>query len=441
MSSFLRVWKFGAGEQRGRVAGCGAVGRLVLLAVLLGSGACAGGAAPAQRNPAENAPRAASMAALLREMPPLPEPVPATPLRGATQGTIRFDSSSPGDFDVLLADPQRNPASGLGTLFLPERAAAWNQVPAVVLLHGSGGIAPGREPEYAHQLASMGIAALVVDYYGARGTGPEYPYMQRVLAVTEFDVVADAYGALRALSKHPSIDADRIVVAGFSYGGMAARIAMDERVRQRLAPGSPGFAAFVDVYGPCFQNFGTKAVNGAPLLTLRGTEDASNDLAACARREDELRQLGVDVEAHVFPGAGHAWEVDIPRERKSAPYVRDCEVVYDASGRASVDGKPYGHLPLSASRLERTASRARGQQVLQSCARHDGYIVGRDDATRAKADVAFYGFLNRVLYPAPIPEPEPAPDESAESAPDSASDDSASDAGAAVPPPAQGAEG
>ena len=390
----------------------------MLVGLALAASGCGGAAkAPSSPAPPETRP-AASMGAMLRDMPPLPAPVPATKLRGGTQGSIRFDSSTPGDFDVLLADPGRNPSSGMGTLFLPDRAAAWNQVPAVVLLHGSGGIAPGREPEYAHQLAAQGIAALVVDYYGARGTGPEYPYMQRVLGVTEFDVVADAYGALRALSRHPSIDSERIVLVGFSYGGMAVRIAMDERVRRRLAPGLPGFAAFVDLYGPCFQVFGTREVNGAPLLTLRGTEDASNDLAACERREDELRQLGADVEAHVFEGAGHAWEVDRPREKTANPYVRGCEVVYNETGQASVNGTPYTPVPLSASRLERIASRARGQEVLQSCARYDGYLVGRDDKTRARADRAFYAFLNRVLYPAPVPEPSPspAPEEGAESA-------------------------
>ena len=135
------------------------------------------------------------------------------------------------------------------------------------------------------------------------------------------------------------------------------------------------------------------------------------------KRKIELPLSNSTVEAHVFEGAGHAWEVDRPREKTANPYVRGCEVVYNATGQASVNGTPYTPVPLSASRLERTASRARGQEVLQSCARYDGYLVGRDDKTRAKADRAFYAFLNRVLYPAPVPEPSPspAPEEGAES--------------------------
>ena len=70
--------------------------------------------------------------------------------------------------------------------------------------------------------------------------------MLRVLSVTEFDAVADAYGARALLATHPRVDADRIGVIGFSYGGMAARFAMDERIREVLAPGERGFAAFID---------------------------------------------------------------------------------------------------------------------------------------------------------------------------------------------------
>ena len=131
--------------------------------------------------------------------------------------------------------------------------------------------------------------------------------------MTEFDAATDAYAALALLSTHPAIDSSRIGMMGFSYGGMAVRIAMDERVREAMVPDRPGFAAFVDTYGPCFQDWGTRRVNGAPLLTLRGTEDRSNDLAACADREAELRALGVDVDARVYEGAGHAWESDTPR--------------------------------------------------------------------------------------------------------------------------------
>ncbi|MBW2269212.1 MAG: dienelactone hydrolase family protein [Deltaproteobacteria bacterium] len=334
--------------------------------------------------------------AALPEFPVLPTPT----LRLADErgGEIYFATRTPTDLDVILADAADGIATtGMGTLFMPEEAAAESPVPAMVVLHGSGGITPGREMEYGKLLSDSGIAAFVVDYYSPRGITDETPYMLRVISVTEFDVVADAYASLQLLSSHPAIDAERIGVVGFSYGGMAARFAMDERIREALAPGHPGFAVYVDYYGPCFQKLGTRKTNGAPLLTFRGTEDKSNDLEACARREEELRALGVAVEAHVYEGAGHAWEAT--RERAlfpDSPYVAGCEVRYDDSGRSSVDGRPIVDVPLETGRAERIAVRMKSSEPLQDCVK-SGYVIGRDDETRAKSDATLQAFLQRVF--------------------------------------------
>ncbi|MBK6583363.1 MAG: dienelactone hydrolase family protein [Gammaproteobacteria bacterium] len=67
----------------------------------------------------------------------------------------------------------------------------------------------------------------------------------------------------------------------------------------------PGFALHVDFYGPCFQDLASPALTGGPILTLRGTADASNDLVACARREQQLRDAGIEVQTHIYEGAGH----------------------------------------------------------------------------------------------------------------------------------------
>ncbi len=332
-------------------------------------------------------------------LPAFPElPPPLERLTDQREGIVTFASRTPFDLDVLLRAPEAAiPTTGIGTLFLPPEASPDSPVPAMVVLHGSGGISPGRELSYGALLRDHGFAALVVDYYAPRGIDEDTPYMLRVLSVTEFDAIADAYAARRILATHPAIDADRIGVMGFSYGGMAARFAMDERLRSVLDPGTNGFAAFVDYYGPCFQDLGTKATNGAPLLTLRGTEDASNDLAACERREGTLRALGVPVEAHVYEGAGHAWEVDVPRKLSpDSPYVVGCEVVYDESGRSSLNGAPIVDVPPETARAERVLIRMRSGRPMADCVKN-GYVIGRDDATRARSDAALLAFLSGTL--------------------------------------------
>ena len=332
-------------------------------------------------------------------LPTFPEyPEPARVLNETQDGDIYFTSSTPFDFDIVLNDPSAGIATtGLGTIFLPEQANAENPVPAMVLLHGSGGISPGREMEYGKLLRDNGYAALVVYYYAPRGATDETPYMIRILSITEFDAMADGYAGLKILSTHPAIDPDRIGLMGFSYGGMATRFAMDERVREKLVPGLAGFAVFVDYYGPCFQNLGTTDTNGAPLLTLRGTEDKSNDLVACEKREAELAALGVTVEPHVFEGAGHAWENTAPRILKeNAPYIQGCEITYDESGHSMVGDDYLVNVPTSTSREQRIAMRMSSGDVMADCV-HYGYIVGYDPVTKAKSDQVLLGFLRREL--------------------------------------------
>lgn len=332
-------------------------------------------------------------------LPDFPDPAPpADALASGQQGRTLFRTDTPFDLDVLLGDLSlARPTTGIGTLHLPAEASPASPVPAMVLLHGSGGLTPGREMEYAELLNDNGYAAFVLDYYAPRGITEETPYMLRVLSTTEFDAVTDAYRALELLRTHPDIDGARIGVMGFSYGGMAARFAMDQRIKQALIGDAPGFRAHVDYYGPCFQNLRSPGITGAPILTLRGTEDASNDLAACLEREAELRAAGAEVEAHVYQGAGHAWEALRPRSMiDDAPYVTGCEVVYDEVGHSYMNGQAILSVPIETSREERIALRAASGTVMAACV-ESGYLVGRDDETKAKSDAHLLGFLDRVL--------------------------------------------
>ena len=274
-------------------------------------------------------------------LPDFPDwPPPRLTLEAGDSGEIYFATASPYDLEVILGDISlARPTTGLGYLTVPDNASPDAPVPAMVLLPGSGGIRPGREHDYARWLGERGVAAFVVEYYASRGFGKDSNYLIRTSSVTEFDLIADAYAALRLLGTSPLIDPGRIGVMGFSYGGMATRLAMDARIRDALAPDVPPFSLHIDVYGPCFQDLKSPALTGAPILTLRGTEDASNDLAACARREAELAELGADVTARIYEGAGHAWENEQPRFfSEDSPYLAGCELVYDERGRALLDG-------------------------------------------------------------------------------------------------------
>ncbi len=333
----------------------------------------------------------------LPPLPPLPQyPPPLTTAGPDTRGEIHLASTSPVDFAGILRDGElQTPTTVPATLRLPEGAGAGRSVPAMVILHGSGGIHAEREHAYGELLSAHGVATLVVDSYAGRGVSSETPYALRVLAVTVADEVADAYAALKLLATHPAIDASRIGVMGFSYGGMATRATLDGRIQARLGAGAAAFALHVDFYGPCYFDLRTPATTGAPYYSLRGGQDASNDLRDCAVLEHRLRQAGSLAGTHVYSGAGHGWELHWERRFYDTLNPAPCRLVLDPEGRWQLDDELLPWSP-GLSRPEKHRLRAGLLQRLSTCMA-PGYIVGRDEAVDEHARRQVLEIVSRHL--------------------------------------------
>src|SRR5947207_5909719 len=88
---------------------------------------------------------------------PWPDPAGVADIQG---GPVSWPSSSPFAIEDIGGDPDdAPPTTALGRFYLPPGPHAARSVPAVVLLHGSGGVLASRELTYAPQLARMGVAA------------------------------------------------------------------------------------------------------------------------------------------------------------------------------------------------------------------------------------------------------------------------------------------
>jgi dienelactone hydrolase len=86
----------------------------------------------------------------------------------------------------------------------------------VLIVHGSAGI-DSRGDFYEAALNEAGIATLQIDMWQARGYNAPG---QRPAAI--YLTYPDAFSALRFLSQQPNIDASRIGVLGFSWGGLVS---------------------------------------------------------------------------------------------------------------------------------------------------------------------------------------------------------------------------
>lgn len=168
--------------------------------------------------------------------------------------------------------------------------------PAVVVMHGCGGIHPNTKTYWPQRLISWGYVVLVVDSFTTRGIEDT---CQRYLPERVFD----AYGALDYLSTLPFVDAGHIALIGFSAGGIAALEATKTEGNEQLMDRK--FKAAVGYYPVCAPHEGDATV---PTLILNGDLDDWSPVARCRQRISHLSGKGPSVELDVYPGAYHAFD-------------------------------------------------------------------------------------------------------------------------------------
>jgi dienelactone hydrolase len=194
--------------------------------------------------------------------------------------------------------------------------SAQRGLPAVLLLHGSGGV-DLRGDFYARALAEAGVASLELDMWEARGvTGPEN---RPALPAYTYP---DAFAGLSFLSVYPGIDGDRVGVLGFSWGGVMSMASATEGVVALYGDGVHRFKAHAAHYPSCYaynnpyipkSEFGSAAGNpltGAPILVQIGDQDDYDEGAGpcLALQSGLVESEGKLLDVSVYPGAHHAWD-------------------------------------------------------------------------------------------------------------------------------------
>jgi dienelactone hydrolase len=241
-----------------------------------------------------------------------------------------FQSMTLTDQDFLTGRKEGKPVTIAGELRLPRSGT--DRLPAVVLLHGSGGVR-GFVLDWEQDLNAMGVATFVLDSFTPRGiVNTNYDQTQ----LGRSAMIFDAYRALEVLAKHPRVDPARIALMGFSRGGQAALYASLKRFQRQHGPVGQEFAAYIAFYPVCNTTYHEdENVADKPIRIFIGGSDDYVSVGACRAYVERLKAKGKNVQLTEYAGAGHAFdarEFKTPLRLEKAPTARRCELAEAEDG-------------------------------------------------------------------------------------------------------------
>ena len=221
------------------------------------------------------------------------------------QDKVRFPSA---DQDLTKAS-----ATELeGLLYRPSGEGPY---PAIVLLHGCGGLyARDRNPsarhdDWARRFRAAGYVALLADSFTPRGIGEICTAAARTIQ-SRRERARDAYGALLFLQSQPFVKGDRIGVMGWSNGGSTTLWTILDPIGARPKNLRYDFAAAVAFYPACRQPLDYRAgwKTRIPLLILIGEKDDWTPAAPCAQLAARAAERGDPVSIQLYPDAYHDFD-------------------------------------------------------------------------------------------------------------------------------------
>ena len=305
--------------------------------------------------------------------------------------TVMLQSGSYADFRQLVSrEAPTTVVSIAATLSFPDEAR--DRYPAVVIVHGLGGYLESNEGWHAAEFRKAGFATLTYDSPTARSIR-QGPPTGSSSAPPWGAAVAEAYAALRLLAEDLRIDASRIAVVGFSFGGEVAHLAAFERLRAALVPRQERFAAHVSYYpaGVYGVAGGPGAYTGAPILMLLGGKDDNLPVAKAEEYLTYARSAGSTppIEVSIYPGAYHAWTVPslgAARFYPHYPSTRKCPYLLLGPSRTAllISGREAPMDP----------------KVMQTCLKDgQGYTMAYDESAQARSTRETVDFLVKILRP------------------------------------------
>ncbi len=230
---------------------------------------------------------------------------------GSAGRNIDVPSANPANYYQAISRPKdMAPVTIDGKLFLPPSGGAgpW---PVVIVTPGSLGVAPSHLA-HAETLTGIGIAAFVLDPFGARGIGSTVANQtQYSFAASAWDVLA----AVEVLSALPEIDAARIGAQGHSRGGSAVLSAATRRLADAALGRGRGLAAVLAAYPWSGHQFLDPAIGDTEVRVLMGDRDEWCSPMQVQGHVQAMRLAAGRATLRLIAGAAHSFDRGTPIAR------------------------------------------------------------------------------------------------------------------------------
>jgi dienelactone hydrolase len=212
-----------------------------------------------------------------------------------------------------------------GILLLPRGPVPDGGYPAIIALHGCGGMYSTRENHEqelaermllrADPLLHEGYAVLFADSFRSRGVREVCTVRMGERTITAAKRRLDALGALTYLASRKGIARERIALVGWSHGGSTALQAINTGDRAvaafRNAPDAPPFfRAAVVFYPGCATPLGAgeRYRPGAPTRIHIGDLDDWTPAASCIELGNAMAARNEDLLVTTYPESYHAFD-------------------------------------------------------------------------------------------------------------------------------------
>lgn len=172
---------------------------------------------------------------------------------------------------------------------------AEGKYPAVMLLHGSAGMAIGGKElrEAGRKLAAEGFVAHLVHYFDATGTRRADKQTMINKFPNWIQTLADG---LTYLARQPNVDSKHLGLVGFSLGGYLS---------VSLAMYDPRVSAVVEYFGGLPSPLAKDLRELPPTLILHGEDDKVVPVAEARTLASRFRAKQLTHELKIYQGQGH----------------------------------------------------------------------------------------------------------------------------------------